>query len=132
MHTNGASSAAADEHVAVTHASIGKTGVHTIDADTARLERAAVRRLRATNAVIERSNIAYARVDHATLRQANVGIVAGKSVACDQVRTVVLASPVVRGEVHTLIDLRTAFAVGVGMAVGRLLLGAFRGGRAAD
>jgi hypothetical protein len=49
-------------------------------------------------------------------------VVVGRSVACDEVRTFVLATPIVRGEVHTWFDMRSALAVGVGIALGKALL----------
>jgi hypothetical protein len=131
-HSNGFSAAhetsERSEHVSVTHASIGKTNVHTVEADRARVERAAVRRFRALHATVDHSTIAFATIEQqATIRQSTAGVIIGNSIACDEVRTVVLASPVVRGEVHTLIDLRTAFALGLGMALGTWMLGVVRG-----
>ncbi|MDZ7727061.1 MAG: hypothetical protein U5Q44_02055 [Dehalococcoidia bacterium] len=61
--------------------------------------------------------------DRGTLRQSTAGAVAGRSIACDEVRTFVLAAPVVRGQVHTWFDLRSAVAVGVGMVLGKAVLG---------
>jgi hypothetical protein len=66
--------------------------------------------------------VGIASFTHGSISNGNAGVVIGQSVACDEVRTILLASPVVRGDVHTLIDLRTAFAIGFGMAVGKMLL----------
>jgi hypothetical protein len=104
------------------YVSVGKTGIRVVDADQATLERAAVQRLRAGSAHIENSSVGVARFEHGTVTRANVGAIVGKSVAVDETRTLILASPVVRGEVHTLIDLRTAVAIGFGMALGRAIL----------
>lgn len=92
------------------------------------LGRSAIRSLRAEEAMVDRSAVGVARIDHGTLRQSQAGIVAGKSVACDEVRTFVLAAPVVRGEVHTLFDLRTAVAIGFGMALGKVFVEILRAG----
>jgi hypothetical protein len=62
-------------------------------------------------------------VERGTVRESGVGVVVAKGVALDEVRTGILAAPVVRGEVHTWLDLRTAVAIGVGMALGRAMLG---------
>lgn len=110
------------EHLEAAHVSVGKSAVHTVDADEVTLEQAAVRRLKAGHATISSSSIGAATIERGTISHSNVGVVAGGSVACEDVRTVILASPVVRGDVHTLIDLRTAVALGFGMAMGKALL----------
>ena len=99
----------------------------SVESDVARLERAAVSRFRAGHANVEHSAIGVATIGQGTLRQSNAGVVIARSLAADEVRTAVLIAPVVRGEVHTLIDLRTAVAIGFGMALGRMLFGAVRG-----
>jgi hypothetical protein len=91
------------------------------------LERAAVRRLHANDITVERSFISVARSERATLTSSAAGMVVARSVACDEVRVGILAAPVVRGEVHTLVDLRSAVAIGLGMALGRALLAGGRG-----
>lgn len=96
------------------------------DDELVRLEKAAIRRFRATAASVERSNVVVARVDRATISQSNVAVVAARSLALDEVKSVVLAAPVVRGEVHTLVDMRSALALGFGFALGRAVLRLFR------
>lgn len=118
ISTNGARG----EHIEAAHVSVGRSAVHTVDADQATLENAAVRRLKAGHATIGQSNVGAASFERGTISHSNVGVVAGGSVACEDVRTVILASPVVRGDVHTLVDLRTAVALGFGMAMGKALL----------
>lgn len=110
------------EHIEAAHVSVGKSAIHSLDADQATLENAAVRRLKAGHATITQSTIGAATFERGTIAQSNVGVVAGGSVACEDVRTLILASPVVRGDVHTLVDLRTAVALGFGMAMGKALL----------
>jgi hypothetical protein len=97
-----------------------------LDGDVVRLERAAVQRLRVNQATIDRSAVGFAKMERATLQQSTAGVVVARSLACDEVRTAVLVAPVVRGEVHALFDLRTAVAIGFGMALGRGLLAVFR------
>lgn len=115
------------DDVIANSATIDRATVRSVEADQASLDRAAVRRLNATQATVDHSAIAFARIDQATLRQSNAGVVVAKSVACDEVRTGILISPIVRGEVHTLVDMRSAVAIGVGIVLGRVLLA---GGRA--
>lgn len=91
------------------------------------LERAAVRRLHAREFVVSRSAVGVVRADRATIAESSVAVVVARSLACDEVRAGILVSPVVRGEVHTWLDMRSAIAIGLGMALGRALLGAARG-----
>ena len=106
---------------------IDRSAVRSVNAGIADIERAAVQRLHATDASIAKSAVGSATFAHGTVTKSIVGVVAGRSVACDEVRTVILASPVVRGEVHTWLDLRAAVAIGVGIALGRALLAGANG-----
>lgn len=124
--TSSVSGARLDELTA-THVSVDRSAVRSLEADQAQVERSAVQRLRAAQATIEHSGVGFATIDQATLRQSNAGVVAARSVACDEVHTMILASPVVRGEVHTWLDLRSAFAIGFGMVLGKALLAGVRG-----
>lgn len=129
MSNNGSASSATNDRinrVAGSNVRVERSAVRAVEADQAQLAQAAVQRLKASQATIERSAVGFAKFEQGTLRQSSAGIVAAKSVACDEVRTIVLASPVVRGEVHTWLDLRSAVAIGVGMALGRVALAGVR------
>ncbi len=129
-HSNGSSTAHVSgdrmDTVAATHVTVNRSAVRSVDADQARLEQAAVQRLRATQATLDHSAVFVASLEQGTLRQSNAGIVVARSLACDEVHTVILASPVVRGEVHTWLDLRSAVAIGVGMVLGRAAIAGVR------
>ncbi|MGK2965272.1 MAG: hypothetical protein ACSLFM_06660 [Tepidiformaceae bacterium] len=90
------------------------------------VDRSAIRAVHAEQAQVERSAVGFASFEQGTIKQSSAGVVVARSVACDEVRTFVLASPVVRGEVHTFIDLRTAIAIGFGMALGKAFLSLVR------
>jgi hypothetical protein len=90
--------------------------------DVVALERAAVRRLHARELNVEHSAIGAARAERTTLTRSSAALVVSRSVASDESRIGVLVAPVVRGDVHTLVDMRSALAIGVGMALGRALL----------
>lgn len=90
------------------------------------LDRSAIRGVRASHVDVEKSAVGYARFGRGTIRQSVSGVVVGRSVACDEVRTGVLVSPVVRGEVHTLLDMRSAVAIGFGMVLGKAFLDGVR------
>jgi hypothetical protein len=113
--------------IAASQVLVERSAVRSIDADQARLERAAVQRLRAGHATIERSAIGAFRAERATLSQSAAGTVVARSVAMDETHVGVLVSPVVRGDVHTWLDMRSAFAIGLGIVLGRALIA---GGRA--
>ncbi len=92
------------------------------DGDITHLERAAVRRLTGRDILVDRSMIGVSRSERATVSQSTVGVVAARSLALDEVRAGILIAPVVRGDVHTLVDMRTAVALGFGMVLGQAFL----------
>ena len=112
--------------VAATHVTVERSAVRSVDAEQAQLERAAVQRLRANQATITGSTVAIASFEQGTLRQTKAGVVVARSVACDEVHTAILASPVVRGDVHTWLDLRSAVAIGFGMVLGKAAIAGAR------
>ena len=87
-----------------------------------RLERAAVRRLRGRDILVERSSVGSVSAGRITVSKGNAGLVAGQSVAVDGAHVGVLIAPVVRGEVHTWLDMRSAIFVGLGIVLGRSVL----------
>jgi hypothetical protein len=114
------------DRLAATHATVQRSAIGTLESDQAQLEQAAVQRLRANQASFEQSAVAIARFEQGTLRQGAAAVVVGRSIACDEVHTAILAAPVVRGDVHTWLDLRSAFAIGFGMVLGKALLAGVR------
>jgi uncharacterized protein (DUF1810 family) len=114
------------DELAATTITIDRSAVRFVEAEQAQVERAAVQRLRAGQANISDSAIAFARFEQGTLRQTKAGIVVARSVACDEVHTAILASPVVRGDVHTWLDLRSAVAIGFGMVLGKAAIAGVR------
>ena len=102
--------------------------VPAAEVDVVRLERAAVQRFRAGQATFERSSVGIATFDRGTIRQSAAGVVVARSLAADQARVGILVSPIVRGEVHTLVDMRSAVALGFGMALGTVVLSTLRAG----
>jgi len=90
------------------------------------LDRSAIRRIQADEVDIHKSAVGIASFDRGTIRQSSAGAVIGRSVAMDEVKTGILISPVVRGDVHTLLDMRSAVAIGFGMVLGKVFLDAIR------
>ena len=106
----------------VRSAYVDRSALRYLETDVAHLERAAVQRLRAREVHVTQGAVALAVADAVTIKQSNAGVVVGKSVAADQLHTAVLLSPVVRGDVSTVVDLKTAVAVGFGMGLARALI----------
>jgi hypothetical protein len=111
------------EWFSVENATVDRSVLAGIESRTANLSRTIVRSLHAEDAELNQGVVMSVSGDRITLRDSSVGVVAGRSVACDGARIGILASPVVRGDVRTWLDLRTAVAIGVGMMLGRALLG---------
>lgn len=110
------------EWFSVENATVDRSVLAGIESRTANLSRTIVRSLRAEDAELNEGIVMSVSGDRITLRNSSAGIVAGRSVALDGTRVGILASPVVRGDVRTWLDLRTAVAIGVGMMLGRALL----------
>ncbi len=104
------------------HGTIKRESVRQVYTEQAAIEQAAVLQLEAGTVHAGRSAIGALRAQRATVRDSAVAAMATVSAACDGARVGVLAAPVVRGEVHTWLDLRTAFAVGLGLAAGSFAL----------
>lgn len=115
------------DQLTATHVTLSKSAARKVEATQASLDRSPVQNLHAEQAELTQSPVMLARMEQGTLRQSTAGVVVAKSVACDQVRTGVLISPVVRGEVHTWLDMRSAVAIGFGMVLGKLAIALVRG-----
>lgn len=100
--------------------------IEEIAATRLTLDRSAVRSVRADEVEITKSAVGFASFESGTIRQGSVGIVFGRSVAMDEVHAGILVSPVVRGDVHTWLDMRSAVAIGFGMVLGKALLAGVR------
>ncbi len=100
--------------------------VEEISSTRLTLDRSAVRSVSADDIDISKSAVGVARFQNGTIRLGTAGVVVGRSVAMDEVRTGVLISPVVRGDVHTFIDMRSAVAIGFGMVLGKAMLAGAR------
>ena len=108
-------------------AGVRRDYAQTVQAEEVSIEQGAAGRLEAGAVSMEQSVAGALRAERATVRNSAVGALAARSAACDGAHVGVLAAPVVRGEVHTWFDLRTAFAVGLGLAVGSFALSLGRG-----
>jgi len=105
---------------------VDRSALRYLETDVAHLERAAVQRLRAREVTVTQGVVGAVIADTVTVRQSRAGIIAGRSVAADEVHAAVLLAPVVRGDVHAFMDLRTAIGIGFGMALGKALITSLR------
>jgi hypothetical protein len=101
---------------------VSRSAVRSINAHSAALERSATQRMNAENVETERSAVASVRASTVTLQDSAAGMVLAQNAALDQANVFFLVSPVVRGNVRALVDLRAGFALGMGIVAGRLLL----------
>lgn len=119
---NGSSGSENVEWFSIENATVDRSMLAGIEARTANVSRTIVRSLHAEDAELSEGAVLTVSGERITLRSSTIGVVAGRSVACDETRIGILAAPVVRGDVRTWLDLRTAVAIGVGMVLGRALL----------
>lgn len=128
---NGAStstlSGSRQEELTATHIEVDKSAIKALDAEQASFDKSALQRVRAAQATFDRSAVGFATFEQGTMNNSNAGVVLARNVEANEVRTFVLASPVVRGTVHTWLDLRSAVAIGFGMVLGKLAISAVRG-----
>tara|TARA_Y100000590_G_scaffold451616_1_gene593299 strand:+ start:437 stop:823 length:387 start_codon:yes stop_codon:yes gene_type:complete len=108
-------------------AGIRRDYAQAVQAEEVSIEQGVVVQLEAKSVSVEQSAIAAIRAERTTMRDSAAAVLATKSAACDGTYVGVLAAPVVRGDVHTWFDLRTAFAVGLGLAVGSFALSLGKG-----
>ena len=108
-------------------AGIRRDYARAVVAEEVSIEQGAVVQLEAETVSAEQTAVVVVRADRVTVRDSAVVGIAARSAACDGAYVGVLAAPIVRGEVHTWLDLRTAFAVGLGLAVGSFALNLGRG-----
>lgn len=114
------------ERLEATEMTIDRSAVRYLNTDEAEVDRSAVQQITSARAEFRQSAIGKAGFERGTIRQSQAGVIVGRSVACDEVRTGILISPVVRGDVHTWLDMRSAVAIGFGIALGRLAIGVVR------
>ena len=103
----------------------GSEDGQNIEFDRASLQ-GAVMSLHARDVELTQAAAGTITAEHVTLQRSTAGAVLTKSAAADRSRVGILASPVVRGDVHTWLDLRTAFAAGLGFFVGKLIVDLIR------
>ena len=68
------------------------------------------------------SVLATARAQRLNIRRSTAALLMGRNILARDVTTFVLLAPSVRGRVRTVVDVRTAFAFGLGIVLGRWLL----------
>jgi hypothetical protein len=103
--------------VEVRGSALGDVRAHEVE-----IEQSAVRSVEADHIEVEQSALVLGRADSVQIDRSAVVALVGRDVSAGDVRTVVLLSPSVRGNIRTLLDLRTAFAMGAGFFLARAAL----------
>lgn len=98
-------------------AAIGDVRAHEVE-----IEQSAVRSVHAEEFEAEQSAVLFARAGTAEIENSAVGILVAREVEAESLTAAFVLAPVVRGNVRTLFDLRTAFAMGAGYFVARRTL----------
>jgi len=96
--------------------------LNSVSGNDVEIEQSAVRDLHGDDVEIEQSALAVARAHRFDIRGSTAGLLIGRHVHARDVNTLLLLTPSLRGSVRTVIDLRTAFAFGLGIVLGRRLL----------
>lgn len=102
--------------------SVRASAVRSVSGGDVEIGQSAVRSVQAETAAIDNSAMMAASAGQLSVSNSRVGVLAGRTVDARSVRTLLLIAPRVRGEVRTLIDWKSALAVGAGIVVTRRLL----------
>jgi len=102
--------------------SVRNSAVRSITGNEVEVDQSAVRDLRGDEVEVDQSALLFANAERLTIRGSSAVAVIGRDVQAREVNTVFLLAPRVRGTVRTVFDVRTAFAFGLGIVLGRYLL----------
>jgi len=86
------------------------------------IEQSAVRDVRGDEVEVEQSALVYAAAQRLKLTGSSTVALVARDIEARNVNTVFLLSPRVRGTVRTVFDMRSAFAFGLGIVIGRQVL----------
>lgn len=98
------------------------SAVRQLKARRANVERSAVQDLRSVGAEIENSMVLLARGDEIEIEDSLAGVVIAREVEIKESTVLLLAAPVVKGNVRAIVDIRSMFAFGAGFAAMGFLL----------
>lgn len=118
--------AATADRVEISRSSLGEVRGRDVE-----VEQSAVRSVHAERLEMEQSAVIVARATDAELQSSAIGVLAAREVQAEQLTALFVLAPVVRGNVRTLFDLRTAIAVGAGFFLARRALRLFGDARRA-
>ncbi len=101
---------------------VGRSAVRNLTAASADVEQSAVQRVTADSLVATRSLLGSANASTAEIKETMAGIVAGDYVRVENSQVFVLLAPRVSGNVHAVLTLPAAFAMGAGYYVARRIM----------
>jgi hypothetical protein len=111
------------------HLNVGRSAVRELNATMAAVDQSAVQRLNAGTVQASNAAIGVANASTVELRESAIGVAAGDYVRVEDSRVLVLVAPRVSGNVHAVLTIPTAFALGAGFYVARRLYLALFGRR---
>jgi len=108
------------------HVDVSRSAFSSVTAASASLNQSAVRNARAQRMEIHESAVLVGQAEHAVVQESAAGVVVGREVTVNDGQVLFLLSPRVSGTVNAVFTPLSAFALGVGIVLGRRILGAFR------
>ena len=103
--------------IEVRGSALGDVRAHEVE-----IEKSAVRSVVADEVEIEQAAVFAVRADKVRMERSASVLMAAREIEAQDVRTVLLLTPRLRGNVNALMDLRTAVAIGAGFFLARAAL----------
>lgn len=110
------------ETIVAGEVSVRASAVRSVTGGEVEVRSSAVQHLRGDRIDVEESAVALASAGGISITDSQALAIAGRDVQASNVRTLVLLSPRVRGQVRTVFDWKGALAIGVGIVLARRAL----------
>ncbi len=108
------------------HVDVSRSTVSSVTAASASLNQAAARSVRAQQVDVRESAILLVQAEDAAIEETAVAAVVGREVRVNDSQVLFLLSPRVSGNINAVFTPASAFALGLGLVMGRQLLRALR------
>ncbi|MBI2762067.1 MAG: hypothetical protein HYX51_11655 [Chloroflexi bacterium] len=109
--------------------SVRASAVRSVSGGEVDIKASVVQQVQGDDIELEDAAVALAQGGHIELHNVKALAIAGRTVEAENVRTAVLLSPRINGTVHTLVDWKSAVAVGAGIVLMHRLLKLLRLGQ---
>lgn len=104
-----------------------RAAIGSVEGKEVEIEQSSVRSVVVDEFEAEQSAIAFVRAREVSIEGAAAGVIIARTVEAEELRAAVVIAPSIRGNVRTLFDLRTAFAIGAGFFLARWAMSALSG-----